>query len=175
MAKITNIHYLRFDHRAVSLDMTIKGLSKTIEILKNQIDEIAWYDGDWFMEESEPIYGLAFIAFQNYINGSIKDFADSLKGKESFYKIEQNPNSSKKSKIELIIALANYAKHKDEGTPHKGTKDILEHFELTYSDVIYLDKSPIFQGIALLNEEGDLFQIKNIVTNWREYLWSRNE
>lgn len=175
MAKITKTHYLRFDHRAVSLDMTIKGLSETIEILKNQIDEIAWYDGGWFMEESEPIYGLAFIAFQNYINGSIKDFADSLKEKESFYKIEQNSKKGNRSKIELIIALANYAKHKDEDTLHKGTKDILEHFELTYNDVIYLDKSPIFQGLSLLNEEWDLFQIKNIVTDWREYLWSRNE
>ena len=57
--------------------MTIKGLSETIEILYNQVNEIDWYDGDWFMEESEPIYGLTFIAFQNYINGSIKDFADS--------------------------------------------------------------------------------------------------
>jgi len=59
--------------------------------------------------------------------------------------------------------------------PHKGTKDILDHFKLTYNDVIYLDKSPIFQGITLLNEEWDMFQIKNIVTDWREYLWSRNE
>jgi len=173
--KITYTHYLRFDHRAVSLDMTIKGLSETITILKHQVNEIDWYDGDWFMEESEPIYGLAFIAFQNYINGSIKDFADCLKGKESFYKIEQNPKSSNRSKIELIIALSNYAKHKEEGIPHKGTKDILDHFELTYIDVTYLDKSPIFQGITLLNEEWNLFQIKNIVTDWREYLWSRND
>lgn len=175
MEKITNIHYLRFDHRAVSLDITIKGLNETINILKTQIEEIDWYDGDWFMEESEPIYGLAFIAFQNYINGSINDFADSLKEKESYYKLEQNSKEGNKSKIELIIGLANYAKHKDEGTPHKGTKDILDYFKLNYNDVTYLDKSPIFQGLTFLNEDWNLFQVKNIVTAWREYIWSKNE
>ena len=86
------------------------------------------------MEESEPIYGLAFIAFQNYINGSINDFADSLKEKESYYKLELNSVEGNRSKIELIIGLANYAKHKDEGTPHKGTKDILDYFKLKYND-----------------------------------------
>jgi len=44
--------------------------------------------------------------------------------KKSFYKIEQNTKDNKTSKFELIIGLANYAKHKDEGIPHKGTKDI---------------------------------------------------
>jgi len=175
MKKITKIPYLRLDHRAISLDLTIKGLSETIEVLHNQIDEIDWYDGVWFMEESEPVYGLALIAFQNYINGSIKDFADSLSNKESYYKLEQNGKEGNRSKIELIIGLANYAKHKDEGMLHKGTRDILDHFKLTYDDVTYLDKSPIFQGLTLLNEEWDLFQVKNLVTDWREYLWSRNE
>lgn len=175
MEKITNIHYLRIDHRAVSLDITIKGLTETITFLKNQIDEIDWYDGYWFMEESEPIYGLAFIAFQNYINGSIKDIADSLKEKETYYKLEQYLKEGNRSRIELIIGLANYAKHKDEGTPHKGTKDILDHFNLNYEDVTYLDKSPIFQGLTLLNEDWDLLQVKTFVTDWRELLWSRNE
>jgi len=173
--KFTNIDCFRFDHRAVSLDMIIKGLSEAIEVLKNQIEEIHWYDGDWFMEESEPIYGLAFIAFQNYINGSIKDIADSLSEKVMYYKIENKPNKGNRTSIELIIGLANYAKHKDEEIPHKGTKNILDHFELNYYDITYLDKSPIFQGLTLLNENWDLFQIKNIVLDWREYLWSRNE
>jgi hypothetical protein len=175
MEKITNTHYLRRDHRVVSLALTINGLSETIKALKNQISEIDWYDADWFMDESEPIYGLAFISFQNYINGSIKDCPDSLKEKESCYKVEQNPKDGKRSKIELIIGLANYAKHKDDGTLHKGTKDILDHFKLTYNNVTHLDKSPIFQGLTLLSEEWDLFQVKNLVTDWRDYLWSRIE
>lgn len=46
MVKITNIHCFRIDHRAVSLNMILKGLTETIAILKNQINEIHWYDGD---------------------------------------------------------------------------------------------------------------------------------
>lgn len=175
MERVIKTQYLRIDYRAVSLNMTIKGLTETITVLKNQINEIHYYDKDWFMEESEPIYGLAFIAFQNYIKGSINDFADSLKEKESYYKLEQNSNEGNRSKIELIIGLANYAKHKDQGATHKGTKDILDYFKLNYNDVTYLDNSPIFQGLRLLNEDWDLFKIKDYVTEWREFIWSRNE
>jgi len=175
MVQITNIDYLRIDYRAVSLNMTIKGLSETIAVLEAQVNEIDWHDGIWYMEESEPIYGLAFIAFQNYINGSINDFANNLKARESYYKLEQNCKVGNRSKIELIIGLANYAKHKDEGHLHKGTKDILDHFNLNYDDKTYLDNSPIFQGLTLLNEHWDLFKIKEIVTDWREYVWSRND
>lgn len=175
MGKIAKTHYLRIDHRSVSLNMTIKGLTETITTLKNQINEIHWYDGGWFIEESEPIYGLAFIAFQNYINGSIKDFSNSLKEKETYYKLERNQNSKTKSKIELIISLANYIKHKEEGIPHKGTKETLDYFKLNYENVTYLDNSPIFQGLSILNEDWDLFKIKEYVTEWREFLWSRND
>ncbi|MFT6844076.1 MAG: hypothetical protein ACJAUV_000247 [Flavobacteriales bacterium] len=175
MEKTAKTHYLRNDSRIISLRMIIKGLSETIKVLENKINEIHWYDGDWFLEESEPIYGLAFIAFQNYINGSIKDFADSLKAKESYYTLGQNCNKGKKSKIELIIGLANYAKHKDEGKPHKGTKNILDHFKLNYNNITFLDKSPIFQGITLLNSDRNLIQITNFVAAWREDIWSSIE
>jgi len=171
MATLT--HFLRNDHRLVSLNITIQGLSETIDLLKKQIDEINWYDGDWFLEESEPIYGLAFIALQNYINGSIKDFTSNTKEKASYYKIEQKPTNNEKSRIELIIGLANYAKHKDEGTLHQGTKETLDYFNLNYNNVTCLDNSAIFQGISILNEDWDLFRVKDFVTNWREFLWSR--
>jgi len=175
MEKKTKTHYLRIDHRVVSLDMTIKGLTETISILRNKINEIHWYDGDWFMEESEPIYGLAFIAMQNYINGSIKDFADNLKEKGLFYKLNHNPTINEKTRVELIIGLANYAKHKDEGTPHKGTKDTLDYFNLNYKNDTYIDNSPIFQGLTLLSTDWNLFEIKNYVTEWRELIWSSKE
>jgi hypothetical protein len=175
MEKTTKTHYLRHDHRHVSLEMTIKGLSDSIAELHNQMNVVYWCDGDWFLEESEPIYGLALISFQNYINGSIKDFTGSLKERSKYYKLEQNSIHINRSRIELIIGLANYAKHKDEGLPHKGTKDILDFFKLNYLNVAYLDRSPIFEGLSLLEENWNLFEIKNLVTEWREFIWSRNE
>jgi len=35
--------------------MVIDGLEKSIDELKEDIERIHWYDGDWFMEEAEPI------------------------------------------------------------------------------------------------------------------------
>jgi len=172
MSELT--HWRRVDYRLVSLDLTIQGLNNSIEVLKNNFKEIHWYDGDWFLEESEPIYGLAFIAFQNYINGSIKDVVGQIFEKVNFYKLEPNVEGYSKSKIELIIGLANYAKHKDDGIPHKGTKEILECFNLDYQDILYLDKSVIFQGLSILNKDWNLLQIKELVTNWREMIWTRN-
>jgi len=119
MTKITNTHSLRHDYRIKSLKLVIEGLKNSIEVLENCVKEIHWYGGDWFMEESEPIIGLAFIAFQNYINASIKDYAGVLKGKDEFYELCNNSQGLPRSKIELIEALANYAKHKIEGIPHK--------------------------------------------------------
>jgi hypothetical protein len=166
-------HYLKVDYREVSLEMIINGLNDAIDTLKNQIDEIHWYDGDWFMEESEPIYGLAFIAFQNYINGSIKDFKGDLESKQELYKIENKESKYSKSKIELIIGLANYSKHKDEGIPHRGTKEVLDCFGLNYKNVTYLDNSPIFQGLSILDENWDLVKIKAIAIEWRKLLWNQ--
>jgi hypothetical protein len=166
------IHYLKVDSREVGLQIIINGLNDAIYILKNQIDEIHWYDGDWFMEESEPIYALAFIAFQNYINGSIKDFKGDLKSKQELYGIEYEQSKYSESKIELIIGLANYSKHKDERVLHRGTKEILDCFGLNYQNITYLDNSPVFQGLTVLNENWDLIKIKAIVIEWRKILWN---
>jgi len=173
MAALT--HYLRCDFRAVSLEVTINGLIDTIEVLKKQINEIHWYDGDWFMEESEPIYGLAFIAFQNYINGSIKDYSNSISNKIRFYKLGQKADGFSKSKIELVIGLANYSKHKDEGKLHKGTQEVLDCFNLNYKEISFLNNSAIFQGLTILNNDWDLRQIKKVVTDWRELLWTEKD
>lgn len=170
---MSKTHYLRVDYRVESLTTIVNGLENAINKLKKQIKDVDWYDVDWCLEEIEPIYGLSFIAFQNYINGSIKDFIGELNdSKHQLYKLGNNKENSK-SMIELIIALANYSKHKEEGTPHKGTKDILDYFQLTYENVTYLDKSAIFEGLTLLDSSWDLLNIMKIVTEWRELLWNQ--
>jgi len=165
-------HYLSVDYRITSLDITINKLNEAIEHLKKQFYEIEWYDRVWLIEESEPIYGLVFIAFQNYINGSIKDFSDTTLGKEKFYTIDNTVDN--KSKIQLIIGLANYAKHKDDGLPHKGTKEVLDFFNLTYENITDIDKSAIFQGLTILSNEWNLFEIKDLVKEWRDRMWLKS-
>ena len=169
MEKLT--HYRRHDFRVKSLHMIIDGLDKSIKELRKNIDEIHWYDGDWLMEETEPIYGLALIAFQNYITGSIADIAGTTNTKHSYYKRDKLLPGYAFTTIELIITLANYAKHLDEGKLRPGTTSILDEFDLNYKDVHYLDEAAIFQGLSMLDKDYNLFRIKDYVTQWRESLW----
>lgn len=151
--------------------MVIEGLSKSIAELEKNVAEIHWYDGDWLMEETDPIYGLAFIALQNYINGSISDLKGDTTQKNSFYKKAPIIAGTNRTNIELIIALANYAKHKDEGDPHPGTSAVLDTFNFKYKDLIYLEEGPIFRGLTILNQNYDLFKVLKEVLHWREQLW----
>lgn len=169
--EVNKTNWRRHDFRAKSLYMVVEGLAKSIAELEKNVEAIHWYDGDWLMEETEPIYGLAFIAFQNYINGSISDFDGDIKQKNTFYKKAPLIENSNRTNIELIITLANYAKHKDEGDPHPGTSTVLDAFDFKYKNLIYLDEGPIFRGLAILNADYDLFKIMETVISWREHLW----
>lgn len=165
-------HWLKVDYRVESLKKILTGLSDSINFLEKRVkDKSDYYDGLWFYEETEPIYGLAFIAFQNYINGSVKDVYGISSKKVESYKIGEYISNSNKTNIELIIGLANYLKHKDDDGPlHKGTQEILECFNLNTDKEADIDKSPIFEGLSILNKDWDLSLILKIVTDWREKL-----
>lgn len=163
------IHSRQHDFRRESLNQIIKGLDSALQVLQKKNEEIGWYDFLWYMEDSEPIYGLAFIAFQNYIVGSINDLYGTTVNKVSFFKLDSNLENNENSNIQLIIALANYSKHKDEGQLRNPTKAILERFDLDTSAEI--TNSPILSGFSLLSDDGDLFKVFNIVVSWREKLF----
>ncbi|MES2589275.1 MAG: hypothetical protein V4622_09855 [Bacteroidota bacterium] len=164
-------HVYEVDFRISSLNYIISGFDETIQVLHDKVKEGGWYDGLWFLEETEPIYGLAFIAYQNYINASIKDLAETSGKKEKYYRIQEPIEGYKKTVIELIICLANYTKHiDDDGDFHKGTKETLEHFSLKSNKEFDVEHSAIFRGLDILNEKWDLHQITKIVTDWREML-----
>ena len=55
-------HWRKVDYRVKSLSLVIEGLQQSICELEKQVKLGGWYDGDWLLEESEPIYGLGFIA-----------------------------------------------------------------------------------------------------------------
>ncbi len=171
-SKSSLTHYLKIDYRAESLNQIIIGLDNAINSLKDRKKEQFWYDGLWFKEDSEPIYGLAFIAFQNYINGSIKDLVNTTSNKTEYYRLQPKFKNYEKSDIELIVGLANYFKHKeDDGLLHKGTSEILKNFGLDTSKDAEITDSPIFEGLTILSETWNLFEIEVRVTNWRVNLF----
>ncbi|MBK9801277.1 MAG: hypothetical protein IPP56_16665 [Bacteroidetes bacterium] len=169
--KNTKTHYLENDYRIESLVQILNGLENSIATLKDRMATYSWYDGIFFLEDAEPIYGLAFIAMQNYIYGSIKDLAETTSDKATYLKIESNHKGYTKTKIELIIGLANYIKHRDEENLHKPTKEILESFNLKQRGEI--SSSPIFEGLTILNEQWNLKDIMEDISQWRTKLLFR--
>ncbi len=168
-------HYLRLDHRKEILEMIISGFEESIKELRKRIDQIHWYDGGWFFEEVEPIFGLACVAYQNYINSSIYDKFGTLDNKLNLYKKWNNSINNKRSEIELIIALANYYKHRDDKRPlRNGTDTVLQDLELKYKGIIEPERLPILKGVDLLSKLWSLSDITKIVTDWRESLWIEN-
>lgn len=95
------------------------------------------------------------------------------KYKKKLYKIQHNNLNEKRTEIELIVALANYAKHKDEEKLHKHTKEPIIDFGLIKDDkpCDFL----LLEGLSLLDKNSDLILVKEKVKTWREYLWLKHD
>lgn len=172
--KTLKTHWRKIDYRSESLTQILTGLNSALNILNNQLETLEWYDVLFYREEAEPIWGLAFIAFQNYINGSIFDLHKKVSEKTKYYNIEPNYRNFNRSNIELIIGLANFIKHKDDEKPlHNGTQEILIAFNLPYKKDS--ENSPIFEGLTILSEKWDIFDVYESVKDWRTKLFEEYE
>lgn len=169
---MSKTHWKRHDFRIESLIITISGLEKSITELREKLNEIEWYDGLWLLEESEPVYGLVFIALQNYINSSIYDRFENLEKQYLMYKLGKKINDTERTDIELIISLANYFKHRDHPKMlFTETQKILIDFSFQYGKNVDLENSPIFKGLDLFTTNWNIFKLIDIVKDWREKLW----
>lgn len=167
---MTKIHYKRIDFRIASLEYTIEALELAINKIKIKSEEVEWFNWDWVMEQSEPIIGTAFVAFQNYINSSIYDGFENLDQQFLLYKTGNAVPGFESTQIELIIGLANYYKHRDHPTSlHKHTEETLNSFQLYFCEE--QERSTILKGLELLSSDWELSKIIPIVKNWRDELW----
>lgn len=167
-----NTHWRRFDFRIESLKTTVSGLEESITKFKRIYDECAGYDGISLLEETEPIYGLGFIAIQSYINSSIYDRFDSLDKQYLMYKIGNKIFPTERTEIELIVSVANYFKHRDHPNLVLGeTAKILTELNLEFRKDVDITDSPIFKGINMLSENWDLNELEKCTEIWRNRLW----
>lgn len=161
------------DYRFESLKAIVEGMQFAISKFRIKNKEVDWYDSSWLLEDSEFIFGLSFVALQNYINSSIFDFDGDLTGKHRLYKIGGLLDGGQRSKIELIIALANYFKHRDDDRPlHPGTAKILDECGIKGLDFISIEDSPVFQGLNKLTNDWDLTSLTVLVQFWRESMFA---
>lgn len=169
-------HWRRPDFRKQSLQYILSGLENSINQLEEVCKNNPIYGETFYSEEVEPIYGMAFIALQNYINSSIFDLFESLNTKDEIYRQDKKIPPFERTRIELIIGLANYLKHRDDDKPfNKGTENLLKDFKLNYADEFDEGISPIFEGYDLLTENYKMSDLINIVKEWRENMWVNYE
>ncbi|MDD4644869.1 MAG: hypothetical protein PHY99_02665 [Bacteroidales bacterium] len=176
-------HYMRIDSR-------IKVVRDIISLLQGQLEnyrQIFKENGGWFWDalyadDTEFIVGLVFVILQNYINSSISDLYPDLKKIYSKYSVDKKLDNSQTTRIELIITLANYYKHRDlPPFLHADTIMVLDDLNIKFRE--YYDEqnsnyfhaigsdSPIFSGLSMLSENWDFNDLINIVSDWREKLW----
>ncbi|WP_243347412.1 hypothetical protein [Parabacteroides sp. FAFU027] len=112
------------DIRIEGLEGLFEGFDNSLKIFESKLNEFNWYDGDFFREETELIYGVALLSLQNYINKCCVDFLEAkflgYTKKHEYYDLGSMPIVNEINQIRLIIALANYFKHShDEGSLHE--------------------------------------------------------
>jgi hypothetical protein len=165
-------HWRRLDSRKGILEMIVSGMQSSINQLHSQVSSAHWYDGGFFVEDVEPIMGLAYVAYQNYIISSIYDRFGNIADRNTHYKKGSKIIYDKRTEIELIIALANYYKHRDdEKHLHSGTKSVLNDLNLEYIEITEPENLPILKGTDILSPSWDLNVITKKVTDWRETIW----
>lgn len=137
---------LNMDFNISRLKIIIDGINNATKNLYNNELAIDWYGIMDEKKESESIYRLAILAFEDYIESTINSF---LEKNNSNYDIIN-------SNVDLIITLAKLITSKTENHDES-----LKKFNLN------INNYPIYNGIILLNKNKNLNEIIDILVKWR--------
>jgi len=177
-------HYLRFDTRIGVLRSIISPFQNQLnEIKKICVAENNIYWDSIYADDIEHLVGTVFIILQNYINSSISDLFPDLSKLYSKYSFDKKINNSQTTRIELIIAVANYYKHRDLPTKlEKYTEKPFIDLKIKFIEENFGPPtkitgacSPVFNGFGMLSESWDFNDLISIVSEWRENMWLKEE
>jgi hypothetical protein len=180
-------HILKKDRRLLTLIELLKPFQIKLYIIKSICKSENYVNWDSvYSDDLEDWVGGAFIFIQNYINSSISDLYPNLKEQYKIYNCDVKFYKTNISRIDLIIAIANYYKHRDSPPPlHKNTSKIFEILKIDYKEnvenkndqysLIIGANSPIYSGFSFLSSNWDLEDIVVLVSEWREKMWLEYE
>ena len=176
------------------IDNKIKIVKKLIEPFQLQLNEIVQsvkiqgneYWDMLYADDAEHFVGTVFIILQNYINSSISDLYPELEKIHLKYSICTKIENTNSTKIQLIISIANYYKHRDlPSILHKYTSNTLNDLDIKYkyfyneqNDKYFHEvgsNAPVFTGFTKLSETWDFNDVLNAVAIWRENMWEIEE
>jgi hypothetical protein len=110
------------DFRRNWLSRLFGALSDTIDDIERRLKQDDYYDGIDALEDCESILGIAFIAAETYIVGTVSDI-NSILGKAVVLKkhdllvLDMGFVANGVTPLQLVHAIANYQKHHDEWGP----------------------------------------------------------
>jgi hypothetical protein len=131
-----------------------------------------WYDGIFLNEDCEETLGFVFVACQVFITGTIADASGKGRNTEIDFKDKERLMKdaprflNQRSKVELINAVANYYKHKDEGIPKGETKRILDAYDLLSKEFL------INEAFTLITGESKLESLSSFLFSWRNHVFN---
>jgi hypothetical protein len=169
------MHIREIDWRIEPLHDIIVGIDAGIAAVRERLDaeEI---DGLTALGHLEPILGLGFVAFQNYVLGTWTDINEIRKsrGKPPVSKLDCytcDPITVRggTTRIELINAAANYFKHHDEWSqwPTNETTRTLSRIGIAQQNEFPCsDAARIFCG-----DNWKLVVLHQIVQEWRTHVF----
>jgi hypothetical protein len=173
------MNWREFDFRHDWISLTLHALKSGFEIIRERAKEETWFDGIWQLEHRENIVGIAFVAAQAYMLGTVEDInkiragkGNPPVGKINCYSDDPNPLPSGRSRILLINAIANYYKHHDEWDAWPTNLTVN-----TLADVGIVENTefPCYEAATKLWDADDTENLENllsIITEWREHIIS---
>lgn len=132
-------------------------------------DEFDWYRENFLAEDTDETLGLVFVACQVFIAGTVGDVIGkgnfNLKQKEKVLKNDVQFRGFR-TRIELINAIANYYKHKDEGEITGDTLKIMEGYQLLKENY------PVLTAYELLAEDWTVSSLASYLFDWRNHIFN---
>lgn len=174
------MHLAEFDFRYNWISLILHALESGFTGIRETADAEPWFDGLWQMEQAESILGIAFVAAQTYITGTVEDINEirESKGKSTINKLDYYSDApqlvpSGVSPILLANSIANYYKHHDEWDkwPANLTGETLGKVGIGEGT-----EFPCYVAATKLWAENEIENLKNllaIISEWREYILSK--
>jgi len=178
------MHIREMDFRRQWLKELFNGLKTAIQEIVLELDEVDWYDGLHAKEDSESVFGIAFVAAQIYITGTVSDLKEMVNCPKEIYKgsllaldtrvIREGINA-----IQLIDAIANYFKHHDEWSDWRTTSKNKRTISMLNRSGITKDTEfPCYYAATLLwseEEIGNFDNLLDILVCWRKNVLSKKD
>lgn len=153
-------------------------LSKLQELMDSHFEmheNNEWYDGLFLNEDCQETLGFVFVACQTFIVGVVADSTNINEPELTFKEKDKIKSQAMKNapqfrkartKVELINALANYYKHRDEGEVMGETKRILESYKLLEEEFL------INEAFHMITEDNKIETLANFLFSWSNHMFN---